>query len=213
MQEAIIYKGIAFKKKATGYYECTQQRKSNPNRQTFLHRYVWVEEVGSIPDKFHVHHKDGNRANNELSNLECVDATTHVKLHADIFGKTDHVCVVCGKTFTAAPQYIKKGFCGMSCQNKARRLSGIDDETRVCTECGYSFLVNKYKKTRLCSRKCQDGLQSRTEKERQKDRPVFSHICKWCGAGYLSKKEKVLKGFCSIKCTNAEGRHRRSLKL
>jgi hypothetical protein len=201
MQEAIIYKGIAFKKKATGYYECTQQRKSNPNRQTFLHRYVWV------------HHKDGNRANNELSNLECIAALTHSRLHADTIEKIDHVCVVCGKTFTSAPQYVKKGYCGMSCQSRARRSSRIDNEDRCCIECGNTFSVNKYAKTVTCSKPCQNALHSRTEKERSKDRPVFSHICKWCGAGYVSKKQKVLKGFCSIKCTNAEGRHRRSLKL
>ena len=34
------------------------------------HRAVWIDNHGKIPDGAIIHHKDGNRANNHISNLE-----------------------------------------------------------------------------------------------------------------------------------------------
>src|SRR5262245_60918683 len=49
-----------------------------------LHRVVWEHYRGSIPEGQHVHHRDGNRANNDLSNLELIDQSAHLRYH----GKT-----------------------------------------------------------------------------------------------------------------------------
>ena len=43
-----------------------------------LHRDVWRMAFGPIPDGCHIHHKDGNPANNVLSNLECLPAKIHL---------------------------------------------------------------------------------------------------------------------------------------
>lgn len=45
-----------------------------------LHRAVWESAFGPLPPKCHVHHKDGNPANNVLSNLECLPASTHLSI-------------------------------------------------------------------------------------------------------------------------------------
>jgi hypothetical protein len=54
------------------YYERYKKR---------LHRAVWEYHNGPIPKGFHVHHKDNNRANNSLENLELLSHTDHAKLH------------------------------------------------------------------------------------------------------------------------------------
>ena len=48
----------------------------------FMHRYVWKTYNGEIPEGFHIHHKDGDRSNNDISNLELLSASEHSKLHA-----------------------------------------------------------------------------------------------------------------------------------
>lgn len=45
----------------------------------FLHRYVWEKNNGPIPPGYHIHHKDGNKLNSEISNLECLSASNHHK--------------------------------------------------------------------------------------------------------------------------------------
>jgi hypothetical protein len=47
------------------------------------HRIIWEQDVGPIPDGYDIHHKDGNKFNNLLSNLECLSKSDHMALHAN----------------------------------------------------------------------------------------------------------------------------------
>jgi hypothetical protein len=52
------------------------------------HRKIWEDANGPIPKDKHgrsyeIHHIDGNRNNNNLSNLMCVSIEDHIKIHMD----------------------------------------------------------------------------------------------------------------------------------
>lgn len=47
----------------------------------FAARKVWERNVGPIPEKHHIHHKDGDHTNNDLSNLQVVSPTEHAHIH------------------------------------------------------------------------------------------------------------------------------------
>jgi hypothetical protein len=68
------------------------------------------------------------------------------------FADVECTCVVCGKPFTAKKKDSK--YCSKRCSAKARRDSGIDNETRICEVCGKPFDTNKYGKQRICSLSC-----------------------------------------------------------
>lgn len=44
-------------------------------------RWVWINHHGAIPEKMDVHHKDGDKGNNEIENLELVSRSDHLKKH------------------------------------------------------------------------------------------------------------------------------------
>ena len=44
-----------------------------------LHRDVWRNAFGEIPEKCHIHHKDNNPLNNTIENLECLPAKEHLQ--------------------------------------------------------------------------------------------------------------------------------------
>ena len=74
---------------------------------------------------------------------------TKDKLHA----KRKFICEFCRKEFEA--EYTGSNrFCSNKCKSAWRRNSGIDDETRECRVCGRHFTINKYSRTRTCSRVC-----------------------------------------------------------
>lgn len=61
---------------------------SNPTHRRYfaraghrLHRDVWKHHNGPIPAGMHVHHIDGNTANNDISNLACVTSKQHWDEH------------------------------------------------------------------------------------------------------------------------------------
>ena len=72
-----------FSVKKTGYCEITLSINGKVSYR-LLHRVVWEAFYGSIPNGYHINHIDGNKTNNELSNLECIspkDNYEHSKMH------------------------------------------------------------------------------------------------------------------------------------
>lgn len=55
--------------------------KTNGDR-TLMHRDVWEFHNGPIPQGWDIHHKDENKQNNELSNLECLPKAEHTRLYS-----------------------------------------------------------------------------------------------------------------------------------
>lgn len=52
------------------------------------HRLVWDEVHGPIPDGFVVHHKDHDKHNNDISNLELMTYTAHARHHNQKYERT-----------------------------------------------------------------------------------------------------------------------------
>lgn len=71
------FEGVRFYWKPEGYY------KSDPyyHGGIAMHRFVWIHHNGTIPDGYHIHHKDGNKANNAIENLELLSASDHSRHH------------------------------------------------------------------------------------------------------------------------------------
>lgn len=69
------FDGKKFTLRATGYYSLSV------SDRCLMHRYVWEYFNGPIPDNFDVHHKDENKSNNDISNLEIMTKSDHTKLH------------------------------------------------------------------------------------------------------------------------------------
>lgn len=66
------------------------------------HKVVYEENFGPVPDGFHIHHKDGNRWNNDPSNLEALPGLEHRRLHAQNYHRNDSgewvkLCRWCGE--------------------------------------------------------------------------------------------------------------------
>lgn len=64
-----------------GYY-CTTIYDDKGNRFTVRHhRIIWEVVNGTIPKGYDIHHKDHNRKNNSISNLELVESSKHKRNH------------------------------------------------------------------------------------------------------------------------------------
>lgn len=51
------------------------------HKGTRLHRAVWEYHNGGIPHGYHVHHIDGDKSNNCISNLALVEGCQHLSYH------------------------------------------------------------------------------------------------------------------------------------
>lgn len=87
--------------------------------RTKLHRDVWEHHYGPIPDGWDVHHKDGDKANNAIENLEAMPDAEHMALSTwkEVEPRT---CLCCGGTIPwkngmTPSVYHRRLYCGNAC--------------------------------------------------------------------------------------------------
>jgi hypothetical protein len=126
----------------SGYYQSANRR----GPKSRLHQVVWTFHNGQIPPGHVIHHKDGNRANNDISNLECITRSEHSKRHAPLHKTIERHCVYCGKLLVRKVTV-----------RPSRRFP-----TEVHTECPCVFNQRKY-----CDVQCKRNAQRGAEHESQ----------------------------------------------
>lgn len=72
VKRTIRYCGHMFFRNKDGYYR---------DGRTTLHRYKYEKKYGKIFSCFHLHHIDGNKFNNCLSNLVMLTFQEHLEMH------------------------------------------------------------------------------------------------------------------------------------
>ena len=70
------YDNKKFTLRPSGYYALTI------DDRMLMHRYVWEKEIGKIPDGYDIHHKNNDRSDNSIDNLECLLKAEHTKLYS-----------------------------------------------------------------------------------------------------------------------------------
>ena len=63
------YNGLAYQLNHKGYYVRSNSRKKDDGA-VFLHRQIWVDVYGKIPDGLTVDHINNNKLDNRLENLQ-----------------------------------------------------------------------------------------------------------------------------------------------
>lgn len=85
--------------------------------------------------------------------------------------ETTLICQNCGKEFQAYNVCSNRNkFCSNRCKSAWRRKSGVDNVVRICEYCGKEFTVNKYSKSKFCSKSCGQKW-SWTKKDRKRRWP------------------------------------------
>jgi hypothetical protein len=110
-----------------------------------LHIEVWKFFKGEIPKGYHIHHIDGNRENNNISNLAMVQAELHLRFE----GK---------KRFRENPEWAKdfhsKGI------EKAKEWHKSDEGRKWHSEHGKKTWINREYKILVCE-VCKKEYQTR----------------------------------------------------
>lgn len=88
-------------------------------KNVLLHRYVWMKHNGEIPEGYQVHHKDQNRLNYDITNLELIKTGEHQRIHALKNGL--------GKSNKGKPKHYQSG-----CVPRSRKVKLIKgDQTLI----------------------------------------------------------------------------------
>ena len=118
-----------------------------------IHRAVYEFYNGCVvsSEKYDIHHKDLDKSNNGISNLQLLTKSEHGRIHRLIDKKNfTGICANCGKEFKSRNKSTK--FCSKECRRNTK-FSHYYEE-RICKVCGKKFNVRKDSKTTCCSVEC-----------------------------------------------------------
>lgn len=186
-------------------------------RRILLHRAVWEQAYGPIPEGCHIHHKNGDKTDNRLENLELLTHGEHSSLHYEAkllpyrelaLANSQEarernrqkrlertlICAFCEKEYHSGSAHPRR-FCSSECI-EAYRSGAFGSEIRKCEYCAKEYRATK-RVQRYCSRKC----NSRASEKRAKALIPRTIICAHCGVLFQSKKTNAR--FCSRPCALA----------
>lgn len=193
MDKFIYFNGIKFTRDdKTGYYLNSTIRKR-------LHRYVWEYHYGEIPKGYHIHHKDHDKSNNDISNLECISPSNHATHHGNDRSLNHYEEMVKNLSENARPKASEwhrseEGREWHSAHAKEVYENRIKMSFK-CEQCGDEFESFKTKSNRFCSNKCKAAWR------RESGIDDVDRRCVQCGKEFRINKYSKTK-CCSKSCSN-----------
>lgn len=163
-----------------------------------LHRAVWESKHGKMPRRHEVHHKDRDKSNNRLDNLELLSPSDHARRHAlerfasDPESMREHMRK---HVLPAAHRWWKspEGRARMAEVWAARPKS----EFR-CIQCGETYMgYSHMARLRLCSNTCRSRYRYASGVD---DEPRH---CAACGTSFVVNKHSTRR-FCSGECGSSK---------
>lgn len=173
----------------TGYYLGTHEPR------TRMHRAVWQYYNGAIPKGYHIHHKNGNKADNSIENLELMPASAHLSLHQKEQNYEMQVERMNHAREFASAWHGSKAGREWHKQHYEQMKEALYQKTNfVCSNCGTVFEGNvNGHKNHFCSNKCKSAYRRKTGADN------IEKVCPVCKKHYM--RNKYDKGiFCSRKC-------------
>lgn len=204
----VIYKNEKFRVQSSGRY---YQSDNKDAKERLLHRRIWLDNHGEIPDGYIIHHIDHNWKNNDISNLALMEMREHLSIHAKELHENPQYVKKNRESLQKAQEYAKiwhaseEGLKWHSEQAKnswkTREKSEIE-----CIVCGKK--IDKYfaarENVRFCSSSC-------TQKESYKR--YFNEIrnCLFCGKEFTTNRHRKIK-YCSSSCGGMGKKHNKVIQ-
>lgn len=182
--------GIRFYSDGKSYWQTSRHKR--------LHVYVWEKHNGKVPDGYHVHHIDGDKTNNDISNLQLLSQSEHMRYH----NNTDEMKKMFRKNLAkyARPKAIEwhKSEASTDFHKELYKKSlgkyvGVK-EKKKCTFCGKEFEYPVSRPlTKFCSTKCKSASRAKSHID------DIEKICVICGNKFMGNKNNGVKT-CSHEC-------------
>lgn len=182
----------------TGYY-------LNSTMHKRLHVYVYEFYNGEVPDGCEIHHRDLDRANNSIDNLECLTMEAHKKLHAELLTDAQRERRRNNLEVNARPKAVewhksKDGrewhrLHAQHCQEALHRKF-----PKKCLWCGGDFVGET--KAKFCSNQCKSAYRRASGADK------VERICVICGTKFETDRYDDVQ-CCSKKCGAILGHRRR----
>lgn len=140
------------------YYQYEGRYFTSHNKK--MHRDVWEFYNGQIPKGHHIHHIDGDVTNNDISNLQLMEASDHLRMEAKKRHKENPEW---------SKQFYTKGIEKAKEWHKSpegiewHKKHGVESYAKrksiqlVCQVCNKFYQTMQYTRSKFCSNNCKSA--------------------------------------------------------
>lgn len=182
------YRGVRYYKCGGKYFKHGGER---------LHVKVWEDHKGQIPKGYHIHHRDHDRSNNDISNLELMTPHDHMVHHTHTPQARSYQ-----KEHIKLMQDLAKDWHGSDVgrawhsEHAKQQWENKKPIKYICSCCGNEFeTLNRYspRQNTFCSNNCKAQFR------RDSGVDNIEAVCEYCGKTYIKNKYSKQR-FCSREC-------------
>ena len=167
----------------TNYYLSSGKIEGQRKR---LHRYIWEYYNGNIPKGYDIHHKDHNKKNNNIDNLELLSFAEHKEKHIKEMSEELKERLRNNINTKARPKAIewhKSEKSKKFHQEQYKKSLGlIQPQEYKCEVCGTIYNAIPKKINRFCSNKCKSRWRRNSGIDNEERK------CEICGMPFLCNK-------------------------
>ncbi len=129
-----------------------------------LHRDLWQEASGPIPEGWHVHHIDGDTFNNNLSNLFAMDGSEHISMHTRELIQAGALKPPSRAALERAAEWHRSD-AGREWHRAHGKNSWANREwhARNCDECGQEYHTPYPTRSKFCHANCKARAKARRQ--------------------------------------------------
>ena len=194
-KERRIYFGKRFYKQKDGYWANIMP--------IHAHRWVWINHYGAIPKGMDIHHKDGDKSNNEIENLQMLNRSDHLKEH----WKDPELRKERRKQLDAIRPMVHVHLRTKEGRERQRKdaIEGWKNRKKtiiICQNCGKEVETSQ-SWSKFCSARCEKAWN------RKNGFYDVTATCAWCGISFIKDKTSRTK-CCSQSCGGKLGAKKRN---
>lgn len=187
-----VFNGRKYRRdKHTGYYLNSVHRER-------LHRAVWQYHFGSIPEGYHIHHIDGDKANNEIDNLALIHGSNHCAYHTMKYATANYSKVIENLKKNATPKAAEwhKSEEGRQWHSEHAKaiIANRKPKNFSCLNCGKDFSKKSMRSSKFCSNACKSAYRRKSRVDNETRRCII------CGKSFETNRYSKART-CSRACT------------
>lgn len=157
------FNNMKFYKESSGYYKINNNWNSDIPNSLRLHRAVYEYYNGKIPVNMIVHHKDGNKQNNDIDNLVLMNNKDHSIMHSKNI--TEEQKQIRDKNWKKANKFAAIWHKTNPKSHEVHVALGkkswlkAPKRKRICIQCGKEFTTRGYRNSKFCSGQCKNDYR------------------------------------------------------
>lgn len=158
------------------------------------HRIIWEQDIGPIAERFDIHHKDGNKFNNLIENLQCLSKSDHMALHANENRERLSRSMKDNSATVHAWLKTEKGRKFLS-EKAKREWKSRHVKTFTCIHCSKDFQTKHNRHVKFCSDGCVMAARNASGVDNE------DRVCVICSKTFVINRYQKTKT-CSFVCRN-----------